>query len=190
MVERRAEQIQGLQDKVRLLQGDLELSQSILEELEKRVQEMTERAEGSFLNSPTYRQMRMKMEFLEVSLKSKEEHLKTMEGLRFRTADIARRLAGDGRERTEGFTEVECGMREVDRPDDASSLATELARAREDVADLEGRLAAADMLLAERDGEIERLRGTVAGLEAKLREGPGKTSGKPWRNETVMGRAR
>ena len=65
----------------------------------------------------------------------------------------------------------------------------ELARAREDAADLEGRLAAADMLLAERDGEIERLRGTVAGLEAKLQE-VGKAARKPRQNEAVAVRAR
>lgn len=196
MAERQSEQMQRLQDKVRLLQGDLELSQNISEELEKRVQEMTERAEGSFLNSPTYRQMRMKMEFLEASLKSKEEHLKAMEGLRFRTADVARRLAGDDRERAVheesavGFERAERGINGEAGLDDASGLAVELARAQEDVADLQGRLAAADMLLAERDGEIERLRGTVAGLEAKLRKEPGKTPGKPRRNEAVMGRAR
>jgi hypothetical protein len=157
---------------------------------------MSERAEDSFLNSPTYRQMRMKMEFLEASMKRKEEHLKSMEGLRFRTADIARRLirddqrpAGDAGSVREPVV-MGLGTRGVENPDNASGLAKELARAREDAADLEGRLAAADMLLAERDGEIERLRGSVAGLEAKLREEPGKTSGKPRRNEAVMGRAR
>ncbi len=195
MAERQSEQMRRLQDKIKLLQGDLELSQGISDELEKRVQEMSERAEGSFLNSPTYRQMRMKMEFLEASMKRKEEHLKAMEGLRFRTADAARRLIEDGQGPAGDAGSVRkpvgmgLGTRGVENPDNASGLAKELARAREDAADLEGRLAAADMLLAERDGEIERLRGTVAGLEAKLQE-VGKAARKPRQNEAVAVRAR
>ncbi len=195
MAERQSEQMRRLQDKIKLLQGDLELSQGISDELEKRVQEMSERAEGSFLNSPTYRQMRMKMEFLEASMKRKEEHLKAMEGLRFRTADAARRLIEDGQGPAGDAGSVRkpvgmgLGTRGVENPDNASGLAKELARAREDAADLEGRLAAADMLLAERDGEIERLRGTVAGLEAKLQE-VGEAARKPRQNEAVAVRAR
>ena len=195
MAERQSEQIRRLQDKIKLLQGDLELSQGISDELEKRVQEMSERAEDSFLNSPTYRQMRMKMEFLEASMKRKEEHLKAMEGLRFRTADVARRLLEDGRV-TAGDAGNAMkpagtgpGARGAEDPGNESNLVKELARAREDAADLEGRLAAADMLLAERDGEIERLRGTVAGLEAKLQE-VGKAARKPRQNEAVAVRAR
>lgn len=196
MAERQSEQMRRLQDKIKLLQGDLELSQGISDELEKRVQEMSERAEDSFLNSPTYRQMRMKMEFLEASMKRKEEHLKAMEGLRFRTADAARRLIEDGQGPTGaagnalGSAGTEPGTRGAENPGNGINLAEELARAREEAADLEGRLAAADMLLAERDGEIERLRETVAGLEARLREEPGKTSGKARRVEAVTGRAR
>lgn len=196
MAERQAERIRRLQDRIDLLQGDLELSQNISNELEKRVQEMSERAEREFLNSPTYRQMKMRMDFLESSMKLKEEHLKAMEGLRFRTADVARRLLEDGRV-TAGDAGNAMkpagtgpGARGAEDPGNEPNLTVELARAQEDVADLQGRLAAADMLLAERDGEIERLRGTVAGLEAKLRKEPGKMPGKPRRNEAVMGRAR
>ena len=190
------EQIRRLQDRIDLLLGDLELSRNISDELEKRVQEMSERAELEFLNSPTYRQMKMRMEFMESSMKLKEGHLKIMEGLRFRTADAARRLIGDnqgpagaaGNALEPAGTEL--GTRGAENPGNGTNLAEELARAREEAADLEGRLAAADMLLAERDGEIERLRGTVAGLEARLREEPGKTSGKARRVEAVTGRAR
>ena len=196
MAERQAEQIRRLQDRIDLLQGDLELSRNISDELEKRVQEMSERAELEFLNSPTYRQMKMRMEFMESSMKLKEGHLKIMEGLRFRTADAARRLIGDnqgpagaaGNALEPAGTEL--GTRGAENPGNGINLAEELARAREEAADLEGRLAAADMLLAERDGEIERLRETVAGLEARLREEPGKTSGKARRVEAVTGRAR
>ena len=134
MAERQSEQMRRLQDKIKLLQGDLELSQGISDELEKRVQEMSERAEGSFLNSPTYRQMRMKMEFLEASMKRKEEHLKAMEGLRFRTADAARRLIEDGQGPAGDAGSVRksvgmgLGTRGVENPDNASGLAKELAR--------------------------------------------------------------
>ena len=38
MAERQAEQIRRLQDRIDLLQGDLELSRNISDELEKRVQ--------------------------------------------------------------------------------------------------------------------------------------------------------
>ncbi len=196
MAERQAEQIRRLQDRIDLLQGDLELSRNISDELEKRVQEMSERAELEFLNSPTYRQMKMRMEFMESSMKLKEGHLKIMEGLRFRTADAARRLIGDNQGpagaagNALGSAGTEPGTRGAENPGNGINLAEELARAREEAADLEGRLAAADMLLAERDGEIERLRETVAGLEARLREEPGKTSGKARRVEAVTGRAR
>lgn len=196
MAERQAEQIRRLQDRIDLLQGDLELSRNISDELEKRVQEMSERAELEFLNSPTYRQMKMRMEFMESSMKLKEGHLKIMEGLRFRTADAARRLIEDSQGPTGaagnalGSAGTEPGTRGAENPGNGINLAEELARAREEAADLEGRLAAADMLLAERDGEIERLRETVAGLEARLREEPGKTSGKARRVEAVTGRAR
>ncbi len=196
MAERQAEQIRRLQDKINLLQGDLELSRNISDELEKRVQEMSERAEREFLNSPTYRQMKMRMDFLESSMKLKEGHLKTMEGLRFRTADTARRLMEDGRVPAGGVGDAMelagagSETHGMENPGNEPNLVEELARAREDTADLEGRLAAADMLLVERDGEIERLRGTVAGLEARLREEPGKTPGKARRVEAVTGRAR
>ena len=184
MAERQAEQIRRLQDRIDLLLGDLELSRNISDELEKRVQEMSERAEREFLNSPTYRQMKMRMEFLESSMKLKEGHLKTMEGLRFRTADAARRLIGDnqgpagaaGNALEPAGTEL--GTRGAENPGNGTNLAEELARAREEAADLEGRLAAADMLLAERDGEIERLRGTVAGLEARLRKSQERRRGR------------
>ena len=184
MAERQAEQIRRLQDRIDLLQGDLELSRNISDELEKRVQEMSERAELEFLNSPTYRQMKMRMEFMESSMKLKEGHLKTMEGLRFRTADAARRLTGDNQGpagdagNALGPAGTEPGTRGAENPGNGTNLAEELARAREEAADLEGRLAAADMLLAERDGEIERLRGTVAGLEARLRKSQERRRGR------------
>lgn len=186
MAERFSEQVQRLQDKVKLLQGDLELYMGISDELEKRVQEMTERAEESFLNSPTYRQMQMRMEFLEASLKSKEEHVKSMGGLRFRAAEAARQVYEDNQKLVEdaGNSEYFVGItRGTDGQGDQEGV-------RETVDDLKGRLEAANDLLAERDGEIERLRGNVADLEARLRQGHGKMPGKPRRNEAVMGRAR
>ena len=155
--------------KTQRLQEELERYKGYLDEADKRVKKYMDQAEDSFLNSPTYNQMMEKISFIEALNKLNESHIKHLESQKAKVDEAVQQVFADNKAMMENYKYEEdsenpyfIGLTENWHD------AREYMKLKEDIANLTGKVEGLELLLSDRDKEIERLQGVVGELRHQL----------------------
>lgn len=142
------------------LQMELENYKKWLAQSEETIQKMREKGEESFLNSPTYIQMKEKIDFLEKCNKLSEIGRVNAEGRCKRFSELDRKLYEDNKTFLEhnGDSEYFIGIIECYKE------INEVHKYKNEAKSLEGRIQGYKDIIVERDEEIKRLQSVIADL--------------------------
>ena len=147
--------IKELEERVKSLQESLEI-------LSKRNNEMAQRAEDSFLNSPTYYQMQERMDFYKTLADLNQSYIDSQRKWRYRQDDAVQQVYEDNKRLMEqaggeyfiGITEGEHSEREFNK-------------LREEIRELKGKLDGKNLNLVARDKIIADMMIQIADLKAE-----------------------
>lgn len=145
--------IKELEERVKSLQESLDL-------LSKRNDEMAQRAEDSFLNSPTYYQMQEKIDFYKTIADLNQSHINSQRKCRYRQDDEVQQVYADNKRLMEQDG-VEIGIIKGEHSE------SEFNKLCEEIQELNGKLDCKSLNLVARDEYIEQLIEQVADLRSE-----------------------
>lgn len=161
MAKKRPSYTQKLQDEIQKLQNDVKVFQAACEKKDELLNQMRENGESSFLNSPTYIQMKEKIAQLESQANLSELGRISAKGSARRDADLENKILADNKAFLEhkGDTDYFVGITECLRD------LKEINIIKGQLSEAEGKIEEYKTIIAERDAEIDRLQGVVAELK-------------------------
>lgn len=161
MAKKRPSYTQKLQDEIQNLKNDVKVFQAACEKQDELLNQMTENGENSFLNSPTYIQMKEKIAQLESRANLSELGRISAKGSARRNADLENKILADNKAFLEhnGDTDYFVGITECLRD------LKEIDIIKGQLSETEGRIEGYKTIIAERDAEIDRLQGAIAELK-------------------------
>lgn len=161
MAKKRPSYTQKLQDEIQNLKNDVKVFQAACEKQDELLNQMTENGENSFLNSPTYIQMKEKIAQLESRANLSELGRISAKGSVRRNADLENKILADNKAFLEhnGDTDYFVGITECLRD------LKEIDIIKGQLSETEGRIEGYKTIIAERDAEIDRLQGAIAELK-------------------------
>lgn len=161
MAKKRPSHTQKLQDEIQNLQNDVKVFQTACEKKDELLNQMRENGENSFLNSPTYIQMKGKIAQLESQASLSELGRISAKGSAKRDADLENKILADNKAflEHEGDTDYFVGITECLRD------LKEINIIKGQLSGAEGRIEGYKAIISERDAEIDRLQGVVAELK-------------------------
>nr|UVM82148.1 MAG: hypothetical protein [Bacteriophage sp.] len=161
MAKKRPSHTQRLQDEIQNLQNDVKVFQAACKKQDELLNQMNENGENSFLNSPTYIQMKEKIAQLESRANLSELGRISAKGSARRNADLENKILADNKAFLEhnGDTDYFVGITECLRD------LKEIDIIKGQLSETEGRIEEYKTIIAERDAEIDRLQGAIAELK-------------------------
>ena len=161
MAKKRPSHTQRLQDEIQNLQNDVKVFQAACKKQDELLNQMNENGENSFLNSPTYIQMKEKIAQLESRANLSELGRISAKGSARRNADLENKILADNKAFLEhnGDTDYFVGITECLRD------LKEIDIIKGQLSETEGRIEEYKTIVAERDAEIDRLQGAIAELK-------------------------
>lgn len=150
--------------KTQKLEQDLELYKELLMKRDELVHRLQENGEHSFLNSPTYIQLKERIRFLEKLNKLSETGRANSEGKFLQISKSANEVCADNAAllKNNGDLVYFAGITE------SYNDIREIQKYKNECNNMEGKLKAYKDIVAERDAEIERLQKELAECEYKL----------------------
>lgn len=161
MAKKRPSYTQKLQDEIQNLKNDVKVFQAACKKQDELLNQMNENGENSFLNSPTYIQMKEKIAQLESRANLSELGRISAKGSARRNADLENKILADNKAFLEhnGDTDYFVGITECLRD------LKEIDIIKGQLSETEGRIDGYKTIIAERDAEIDRLQGVIAELK-------------------------
>lgn len=161
MAKKRPSHTQKLQDEIQNLQNDVKVFQTACEKKDELLNQLRENGENSFLNSPTYIQMKEKIAQLESQANLSELGRISAKGSARRDADLENKILADNKAflEHEGDTDYFVGITECLKD------LKEINIIKGQLSGAEGRIEGYKAIISERDAEIDRLQGVVAELK-------------------------
>lgn len=161
MAKKRPSYTQKLQDEIQNLKNDVKVFQAACKKQDELLNQMNENGENSFLNSPTYIQMKEKIAQLESRANLSELGRISAKGSARRNADLENKILADNKAFLEhnGDTDYFVGITECLRD------LKEIDIIKGQLSETEGRIEGYKTIIAERDAEIDRLQGAIAELK-------------------------
>ena len=160
------------QSRTQRLQSELDNYKKWLQESEERNKKLIDKAEDSFLNSPTYNQMMERIGFLEICNNLNQSHIKHLESQKRKVDESIQQVFADNKAMMEHYKE--------DGEENSYFIgltenwheAKEYTKLKSEIADLKGKVEGLETLLKDRDTEINRLQGVVGELKHKITTAP------------------
>lgn len=151
------------QSRTQRLEEQVKQRDEWLKKQEEVIKRMRDKAEDSFLNSPTYLQMKEKIDFLDNCNKLSELARVNAEGRFSKFSEKDRKIYEDNKAflEHEGDTDYFIGIIECHRE------LYEIHKYMNEVKSLEGKIKGYKDIISERNTEIERLQGELADLKHK-----------------------
>lgn len=161
MAKKRPSYTQKLQDEIQKLQNDVKVFQAACEKKDELLNQMRENGESSFLNSPTYIQMKEKIAQLKSQANLSELGRISAKGSARREADLEDKILADNKAflEHEGDTDYFIGITECIKD------LKEIDIIKSKLSEAEGRIDGYKAIISERDAEIDRLQSVVAELK-------------------------
>lgn len=161
MAKKRPSYTQKLQDEIQKLQNDVKVFQAACEKKDELLNQMRENGESSFLNSPTYIQMKEKIAQLKSQANLSELGRISAKGSVRREADLEDKILADNKAflEHEGDTDYFIGITECIKD------LKEIDIIKSKLSEAEGRIDGYKAIISERDAEIDRLQSVVAELK-------------------------
>lgn len=161
MAKKRPSHTQKLQDEIQNLKNDVKVFQAACKKQDELLNQMNENGENSFLNSPTYIQMKEKIAQLESRANLSELGRISAKGSARRNADLENKILADNKAFLEhnGDTDYFVGITECLRD------LKEIDIIKGQLSETEGRIEGYKTIISERDAEIDRLQSVVAELK-------------------------
>ncbi len=161
MAKKRPSYTQKLQDEIQNLKNDVKVFQAACKKQDELLNQMNENGENSFLNSPTYIQMKEKIAQLESRANLSELGRISAKGSARRNADLENKILADNKAFLEhnGDTDYFVGITECLRD------LKEIDIIKGQLSETEGRIEEYKTIISERDAEIDRLQGAIAELK-------------------------
>lgn len=161
MAKKRPSYTQKLQDEIQKLQNDVKVFQAACEKKDELLNQMRENGESSFLNSPTYIQMKEKIAQLKSQANLSELGRISAKGSARREADLEDKILADNKAflEHEGDTDYFIGITECIKD------LKEIDIIKSKLSEAEGRIDDYKAIISERDAEIDRLQSVVAELK-------------------------
>lgn len=161
MEKKRPSYTQKLQDEIQKLQNDVKVFQAACEKKDELLNQMRENGESSFLNSPTYIQMKEKIAQLKSQANLSELGRISAKGSARREADLEDKILADNKAflEHEGDTDYFIGITECIKD------LKEIDIIKSKLSEAEGRIDGYKAIISERDAEIDRLQSVVAELK-------------------------
>lgn len=161
MAKKRPSHTQKLQDEIQNLQNDVKVFQTACQKKDELLNQLRENGENSFLNSPTYIQMKEKIAQLESQANLSELGRISAKGSARRDADRENKILADNKAflEHEGDTDYFIGITECIKD------LKEIDIIKSKLSEAEGRIDGYKAIISERDAEIDRLQGVVAELK-------------------------
>lgn len=143
------------------LRAELDNYKELYEFFNAKYQELLGNGEHSFLNSPTYLQMKEKISYLENCVKLNEWHLQNVGAERIKRDDAVHQVYEDNKRlvKNQECPEYFIGITET------FHSAEEFASMKDQTATLRGKVDGLTIILDERNKEIERLQSEIAELQ-------------------------
>ena len=160
------------QSRTQRLQSELDNYKKWLQESEERNKKLIDKAEDSFLNSPTYNQMMERIGSLEICNNLNQSHIKHLESQKRKVDESIQQVFADNKAMMEHYKE--------DGEENSYFIgltenwheAKEYTKLKSEIADLKGKVEGLETLLKDRDTEINRLQGVVGELKHKITTAP------------------
>lgn len=161
MAKKRPSHTQKLQDEIQNLQNGVKVFQTACQKKDELLNQLRENGENSFLNSPTYIQMKEKIAQLESQANLSELGRISAKGSARRDADRENKILADNKAflEHEGDTDYFIGITECIKD------LKEIDIIKSKLSEAEGRIDGYKAIISERDAEIDRLQGVVAELK-------------------------